>query len=216
MWRIICEWLFPVSCLGCGASGIALCTACGPSDADAVHFHISGVPGVAIGPYDGDLRAAIVAMKRGERAYLDAFAAILACHITPGTILVPLPTTRRRRNVRGFDQAIELARRVAMLTGAMTHDVLRKRGAAQRGLGRLARLNAWGRFALRADAMLPVEAVVVDDVFTTGGTLRDGIATLRAAGVQVTGVVVLAWTAPGRNHRASGVVVPEATSVIGV
>jgi predicted amidophosphoribosyltransferase len=216
MWRIICEWLFPVSCLGCGESGIALCAACGPSEADAVHFHVSGVPGIAIGPYDGDLRAAIVAMKRGERAYLDAFAVTLARHVAHGAVLVPLPTTRRRRNVRGFDQAIELARRVAQLTGGVAQDVLRKRGTAQRGLGRLARLNAWGRFGLRSGAALPAQAIVLDDVFTTGGTLRDGIATLRAAGVRVTGVVVLAWTAPGRNHRASGVVVPEATSVIGV
>jgi len=181
-----------------------------------VAFEVDGIPGLAAGAYDGVLRRAIVAMKRGERAYLDAFVPFLARHVPAGAILVPLPTTWRRRNARGFDQALELARRTALACGASTCPVLRKRGSAQRGLGRSARLEARGRFAVCDGVGLPETAVVIDDVFTTGGTLRDGIAALRAAGVRVTGALVLARTAPGRNHRPPTAVVPEATSVMGV
>lgn len=216
MWRTICRWLFPVSCLGCGAADVALCTGCAPFRGEAIGFEVAGVSGIAVGVYDGVLRRAIVAMKRGERAYLDAFAPLLARHIPAGAVLVPLPTSVRRRNARGFDQAVELARRAAVLTSGAMSLLLHKRGTAQRGLGRLARLRAQGRFTIRAGTVLPETVMVIDDVFTTGATLRDGIAALRTAGVHVSGVVVLAWTAPGRNHHTPGAVVPEATSAMGV
>jgi predicted amidophosphoribosyltransferase len=130
MWRIICRWLFPVSCLGCGAIDVALCATCAPFRGEATGFVVAGVSGIAVGAYDGILRRAIVAMKRGERAYLDAFAPLLARHIPAGAILVPLPTSVHRRNTRGFDQGVELAGRAAALTSGALSLLLRKRGGA--------------------------------------------------------------------------------------
>jgi predicted amidophosphoribosyltransferase len=88
-------------------------------------------------------------------------------------------------------------------------EVLEKRGAAQRGLSRLARLQADGRFRLRPGVALPERAIVIDDVCTTGATLADGIRTLRAAGVSVIGGAVLA-RAPGRNPHESTAVLASA------
>ncbi len=144
---------------------------------------------------------AIVAVKSGERAYLDPFAALLAGVVPAGVTLVPLPTSRRRRAARGFDLAVELARRAAVIRGSACSEPLRKFGIAQRGLDRRARLAAGGRFRVRGGTVLPEAAVVIDDVCTTGATLLDGIAALRAAGVAVLGACVLARTAPGRNPR---------------
>lgn len=209
MWERIRPWLFPVTCLGCGTGPAALCTACAPRQSDRIVETISGVRLVAAGSYDGVLQRAILAMKRGERDYLDPFAALLAELVAPGAAIVPLPTSRGRRDARGFDQAVELGRRVAARGGSACCDVLVKRGLAQRGLGRRARLAAERRFAIKSGSALPALAVVVDDVCTTGATLADGIAALRAAGVAVVGAAVLARTPPGRNSRGRVAVVPQ-------
>jgi predicted amidophosphoribosyltransferase len=187
--------------LGCDAPHVALCAGCAPSPAERLTGAVANVAVSAAGSYDGMLRRAIVALKHGERAYLDPFADLLAGLIPAGVPLVPLPTSRRRRAARGFDQAVELARRAASRQKSVCCDILVKRGLAQRGLSRRARLAAGGRFHLKAGAAAPEFAIVVDDVWTTGATLADGIAALRAAGVAVVRAAVLARTPPGRNSR---------------
>jgi predicted amidophosphoribosyltransferase len=184
-------WLFPTSCVACDRPGIALCARCAPPPQAVVQFALGGVPAWALGPYEGALREAIVAMKRGERDPLDAFAALLD-HLPIGTPLIPLPTSRGRVAQRGFDQALELARRVARRRALALVEPLVKHGRPQEGCGRHARLAAAGRFRLRPGVALPAEATLLDDVCTTGATLRDAAATLRAAGVAVAGIVVLA------------------------
>jgi len=197
MWERVRSWLFPVVCLGCGTAGVALCGICGPAAGDRIQDAVAGTSLTAAGSYRGLLRRAIVAMKRGERDYLDPFAALLAEMTVPGIPLVPLPTTRGRSAARGFDQGIELAARTARLAQTSWADVLEKRGIAQRGLGRRARLASGGRFRVRRAVVLPEVAIVVDDVCTTGATLTDGIAALRGAGVAIIGAIVVARTPPG-------------------
>jgi predicted amidophosphoribosyltransferase len=199
VWRYIRPWIFPVSCLGCGASDVAFCPACAPGPGERLAEQLANVTVVAAGAYDGDLRRAIVAMKHGERAYLDPLGALLAALIAPGVPLVPLPTSRGRRAARGFDQTVELARRAAAARGSLCCEILVKRGLAQRGRDRRARLAAGRRFQIKRGAPLPQFALAVDDVWTTGATLSDGIAALRGAGVAVVGAAVLARTASGRN-----------------
>ena len=213
MWDRVRPWFFPVSCLGCGAADVALCAACGPQPADGTVDVVANVAVRAAGSYDGLLRRAILAMKQGERAYLDPFAALLSRVVPTGVPVVPLPTSGRRRAGRGFDQAVELARRLAVLRDGTCSEILIKRGIAQRGLDRRQRLAAGGRFAVKRGAALPGLAIVVDDVCTTGATLADGIATLRGAGVAVIGAAVIARTAAGRNSRSPRVVLPDVKAI---
>jgi predicted amidophosphoribosyltransferase len=188
-------WIFPAACAACDRPGAALCAACAPAHGAALHFALDGLRGFALGSYEGALRAAIVAMKRGQRDPLAAFAALLDRAPLAGT-LVPVPTTRRRVAERGFDQSVALARLVAVRRGVTSAELLAKRGGPQEGRGRLERLAAAGRFRLRPTTPLPAVVTLLDDVCTTGATLRDAAAVLRAAGVRVEGFVVLA--------RASG------------
>jgi predicted amidophosphoribosyltransferase len=206
MWAALRPWIFPVSCLGCGVAHIALCAACAPGPADRRSEVVGGASLTALGSYDGLLRRAIVALKSGERAYLDPFVGLLADCIAPNVPLVPLPTSRARRMARGFDVAVELARRVAARRGSDAAEILVKRGGAQHGRDRRTRLAAGGRFAIKPGAALPEIAIVVDDVCTTGATLIDGITTLRAAGIAVIGAAVLARTQATRNSRPMGTV----------
>jgi predicted amidophosphoribosyltransferase len=188
--------VFPPACVACDRPGPALCLACAPSPQDTVTFAVDGVPAIALGEYEGPLRRAIVAMKRGERDPLDAFAALLADRAVFDHPLIPLPTSRGRAAQRGFDQSIELARRLAARGVATTIEGLDKQGGAQAGLGRSGRLNTIQRFRVRAGVTLPVQASILDDVCTTGATATDALRVLRAAGVDVRRCVFLARTPP--------------------
>jgi predicted amidophosphoribosyltransferase len=200
VWQHLAGLIFPVWCIGCGAPDIALCAACRPAPGDAVRFTLAGVPVLAAGSYGGALRESIVRLKHGERAFLAALAPVVARLVLPGSTIVPLPTTGRRRRARGFDQAGELARRAAALGGGSVCDVLRKRGGPQAGRNRRDRLARHARFELLPGARPPQAAVVFDDVCTTGATLRAGIAVLEAAGVRIDAAIVLARTPPARNQ----------------
>ena len=160
------------------------------------------MPAFALGRYEGALRTAIVAMKRGERDPLDAFADLLAASAPPlDGVLVPLPTSRHRAAERGFDQSAELARRLAARRGIAFAELLRKRGPAQEGRDRARRLAAADRFRLRRGAALPASATLLDDVCTTGATATDAVRVLREAGVAVRRIVFVARTDAARTER---------------
>jgi len=195
------ELVFPIVCLGCSRSRVALCSSCVPL-AQSVAFTAGGVPVRALGAYDGVLRTAIVRMKDGERAYLASFAALIAERMSVDRTLVPLPTTAARRAARGFDQSIAIAELVARACEVPMQQLLVKHGSPQHGRRREERLIG-PSFTVRKGS-LPASVVLLDDVCTTGGTIRAAVAQLTAAGVQVDGTIVVARTpeTPPRAGRS--------------
>lgn len=185
------SWVFPSACEGCDRPGPALCSRCAPTAADAIHFTIDGIPAAALGAYEGPLRSAILAMKRGARDPLAAFAQLLDAVTIEGA-LVPLPTTASRAAERGFDQSVALARAVAARRPVRCLDLFTKHGRPQAGRGRAGRLAAAGRFRVKPRVALPPAVTLLDDVCTTGATIRDAVAVLRALRVPVERIVVLA------------------------
>lgn len=110
----------------------------------------------------------------------------------PGLVVTWVPTSGRRRRARGFDQSELLARAVARRLGAAAEPLLRRRpGPAQTGLDRAGREAAAGYRAL-APTGAPV--LLLDDVCTTGATLRAASAALAAAAVPPVGHLVVART----------------------
>lgn len=113
-------------------------------------------------------------------------------------LLIPSPMLPARRRARGFNQARDIAERLGD-----TLDIPVNAGAvrrvrhvrAQRGLGREARLaNLRGVFEVCAH--IPERVAIVDDVVTTGATVRVMAQALRNAGAQHIQVWALART-PG-------------------
>lgn len=192
------EALFPARCGGCGETGSGFCLACRPPGAELVVVPIASLPIVALGRYAGPLRRAVLACKHGRRDVGDALAALASDRcgaLDPRIVFVPVPTTRRRRGERGFDPGVRFATLLGERLDRPVLDVLRQRaGDAQRGRSRAARLRAHGRFACAAPRILPGALVVlVDDVVTTGSTLRDCAAALEAHGAHVCAAIVLAF-----------------------
>jgi len=199
------DLVFPVACLGCSRPRVAICERCVPPE-ERLTFWIGTISVRALGSYDGLLRRAIVRMKDGERAYLDAFAALIATRLPPRSALVPLPTTAHRRAARGFDQSVVIAERVAAATGVPALMRLKKQGSPQHGRRRKERLRG-PEFVLDKRG-LPEAVTLLDDVCTTGSTIRAAVAELTAAGVRVDGTIVIART-PETPHRAGRLWQPE-------
>jgi predicted amidophosphoribosyltransferase len=140
----------------------------------------------------------VAALKfRGALQCADLMAAQIAAGAPPGllragAVLVPIPTHPARRRRRGYDQAHVLARALAARTGLQVSACLRRTGgdARQLGAGRAQRLQD-GRLRVHCRGAGPEHAVLVDDVHTTGATLRAGAAALRAAGTR--DIVVVSW-----------------------
>ncbi|QIL21659.1 ComF family protein [Thermomonas sp. HDW16] len=102
--------------------------------------------------------------------------------------VVPVPLHRARLRQRGYDQALELARPLAhALRLPLLHNGLQRTKAttAQSRLDAETRQHNLHRaFRVTTHAELPAHLVLVDDVMTTGATLRAAAAALRQAGVQ--------------------------------
>ena len=101
--------------------------------------------------------------------------------------LLPVPLHRARLRRRGYDQALELARPIAVQLGLpLLGHVLRRRRAtgAQSDLDAAARRhNLRDAFAVTTPGPLPAHVALVDDVMTTGATLEAAALALRRAGV---------------------------------
>lgn len=113
-------------------------------------------------------------------------------------VFVPLPSRRRRERERGYrhvDVILRAGLRAGRLPGGRVRALAPRRGrVGQVGLRpsereRNARLIRVRRASVRAIAGRGV--ILVDDIATTGATLRAAIAVLEAEGISVVGAVAL-------------------------
>jgi ComF family protein len=163
-----------------------------------------GLPVWAAVSYEGAARALVRALKfRGAVGLVDAMAAQMAANAPPGLLeecsLVPVPLHPSRRRRRGFNQAAELATALSRRCGLPVADCLERTAGGARssqvGRGREERLEALeGLIRVRPNLAVPLRALLVDDVVTTGSTLVACGGALEAAGVREVGAVVYART----------------------
>jgi ComF family protein len=147
--------------------------------------------------------ALVHALKfRGELALAGTLAqTLLAGPVPVAERLIPVPLSRQRLKSRGYNQALELARKLSRATG-MPLDFSacerQKDSAPQSELPLAERArNVRGAFRCTGDVQGRTLAVV-DDVMTTGATLDELAATLKAAGAARVVNWVVARTLPPR------------------
>jgi ComF family protein len=122
-----------------------------------------------------------------------------------GSVVVPVPTTERRRRRRGYNQAELLARALASeLDRPLVDALVRTRGGrTQVALHPLQRrANVQGAFAARPCATAQLEGrpvLLVDDVLTTGATASAAALALAQAGAPAVTLVTYARALPQRD-----------------
>lgn len=116
-----------------------------------------------------------------------------------------VPISAKRLQERGFNQAAELAAVLAKQHQLPLLDLFQAKNADQHQVGADAatrRRQLRHQFSLSKPAQLPARLLLVDDVITTGATLRQLCLLLRKAGVQHIEVCTLLVTpAPGVDSR---------------
>jgi ComF family protein len=151
--------------------------------------------GACLGPYEGPLRVAVHELKyRGRRRVARRLGELLlesprVRETLEGAVVVEVPLHPSRLRSRGFNQAGLLADSLADGAGLRRPGgvlVRRRETPPQTGLSAASRRrNVDGAFAVRRRASVVGRAVVlVDDVMTTGATLRACARALRRAGAR--------------------------------
>ncbi|MDJ0792876.1 MAG: ComF family protein [Woeseiaceae bacterium] len=196
--RALHDAIMPLRCVFCGTRSLPteryVCRGCraelpcmeAPPPAPSSPFAVEAAPFAWSFPVD----AAIKALKFGRKLYYaPALAELLGetCRRLPDDIdaVLPVPLHWRRRVFRGFNQAEEIARPVARQLGVpLVRNVARcKSTSFQSGLSARQRaVNLRGAFAVRG-AMRWQHVLIVDDIITTGTTVRQVAAVLASAGV---------------------------------
>lgn len=183
--------------------------------ANPLHQASSDLPVLAWGAYQGSLRQAMAALKYNQKPDLAEFLGknlgqvwqqqgqiqLGGSAIRP--IVVPIPLHEDKLRQRGFNQAELLARWFCRTTHLplMANGLVRVRATkAQHGLGAAARQeNLSDAFDLghawqKTKPTQPV--LLIDDIYTTGATVRSAADTLKRYGISVVGVGAIARAMP--------------------
>lgn len=194
--------LWPVACGGCGALDVAVCSDCAALlRAGPVRELLDGVPLAAAAEYEGAVRSLVAVCKEhGGRAEARALAAGLSAALAalPAGELVRVPSSGEGMRQRGFDPVALVVRAAGLRSTALRR---RRTGGGsapqkERTLEQRAQA-ARGSLALPAHAIGALEGrsvVIVDDVVTSGSTVREALRALRLAGCEPVGIAALART----------------------
>lgn len=180
--RGLIDFFLPPVCSACGAEGKGLlCDACRENLARLSGKHLKSTEILEIlAPfyYEGPVKNLVVDFKyHGIRGLAGEMAIFMAERIEGLGIksIVPVPLHRARIRERGYSQTVLLAEQISRITGIAVADrVKRKRYTTAQvelfGQERLSNLTG----AFRFKGPIPEEPVaIVDDVATTGTTLRE-------------------------------------------
>ena len=197
---VLSELLFPPKCVLCGRvldrGETDVCPPCRretwecPADKGKIQFLDSWT---AVWYYEGSVRSSLLRFKfGGRRVYAESYGRLLAMrllreHPEGFDILTWVPVSPLRRLRRGYDQVALLAQAVGRELGMEPVALLRKirHNPPQSGISGEARrrANVLGVYrAVNTDMFQNKWILLLDDILTTGATIRECARILHTAG----------------------------------
>ncbi|MBN1655025.1 MAG: ComF family protein [Deltaproteobacteria bacterium] len=200
--------LAPSHCPGCDLplrpTELYFCNACKPLIEETHKSFRPPAPTAAAFLYGGPLAEAIRRLKyEGRSDYAPALGELLSDAALPFAglvdLVIPMALHPKRLRIRGFNQALLLAKPVARTLGVKldVRTLERVRDTPeQAGLSRSDRiLNVKGAFRVGTGSR-PGRVLLIDDVRTTGATLASAAETLLEAGFNRVYTLALAYAGP--------------------
>lgn len=189
------------ACALCGARDTStipyLCPECERDllkDAHPVKVSESDLSGWACGIYGGGMKELILRYKHGEETYLAATLAhaLMAVGMEKGLFekrtLVRIPMTTRERARRGHDPMGAIFEEMRDTLGRAMEELRLEKTRhtrPQSSLGEVERRkNLLGAFCVPPTEKISPRVLIIDDVLTTGSTLRECEKVLRQSGVK--------------------------------
>lgn len=213
------DLIAPHSCRGCGHTGAILCPRCKnyilrqrqlvcPNCKTPLKSascpRCKSLPRIyTIGPREGLLDDLIHTYKyESVRALAPVFAElldeILPQDLPENTLVVPLPTSTKHIRERGLDHTLLIAKHLARLRGwRVSRPLERVKNTVQVGSSKSTRLAQADAAYRVKDNFVPDSSatyLILDDVWTTGATIKAVLKKLRAAGVDHICVALLAYS----------------------
>lgn len=208
--KLLTSLISPPYCVQCSAflkKRTHLCSACFEELAPITSCALDvtekyQVPVYALTTYDGVVRSLILAKQYGQRLASvqlgDLMVQRIVCPWEQYDVLVPVPLHWTRYAVRGFNQSAVIARRLSKAWKLpVDRNVYRAvRTSYQTSCDRNERLvNVTQAFALSTKAKASLQGkrvLLVDDVMTTGATLREVARVVAQCSPAAIGAVVAA------------------------
>lgn len=195
------DMLFVRQCPVCARPNRTICLPCWESMNPAGEVAVDGINWCqAIFAYSPETRSVVLTGKnRGRRDLLRKAATVMADEVSASPhrssydVVTWVPASPAQRRRRGFDQGRILGCAVARRLGVPARPLLRRSGSPQTGQSRVARLNGPEIQSLRPCSGT---LLLVDDVITTGGSLRRASEVLHNSGASLVDAVVFAAVQP--------------------
>ena len=194
------QLIFPTRCYGCNVLGVSICTTCRREWIP--HYYKTYVSALNVHSaliYTPTASKIILAAKENGLRGADDLLISAVIHVLDKArldkgyfTLVPIPSSRQSQRGRGRSFIVDLTKTISKLTGITVNDCLQvaRRVSDQSGLTRAQRIsNMHGAFSLKPGSILRGDAIVIDDVVTTGATLREAARALNSQGFQGFGSV---------------------------
>jgi ComF family protein len=194
------QLIFPTRCYGCNRLGISICTDCRrewiphyyKTHIDSMNVHSALL-------YTPTASKIIIAAKENSIKGADQLLTSAIIHVLQKAKLdshyyqlVPIPSSKTSQRRRGRSFIVDLCKEISTRTGLSVNDCLSlsRKVSDQSGLSRIERLsNMKDAFALKADAIVRGDLILIDDVVTTGATLREAARALNSQGFHAIGSV---------------------------